>query len=214
MSTSIPQRVSMACSVCRKRKVKCITDSCDLPCLRCWSNGLRCQYIATERQARSLGTHCDPESPKPRRREAYGNLPGHAQTRRTPRPSRNAPRIDMDSPTYELPYASPPKNPETSTLYRPPHQRSPVYSTFPAQPPQSGGYAYDELDNILGMPMLTPTATYPMSDLYLSPYTSSSPLDFPGSQDAVDVLGYAYQTDSYAQNLAPSAYYMPQAIGC
>ncbi|KAJ7475553.1 hypothetical protein B0H11DRAFT_1917726 [Mycena galericulata] len=52
-TSEIPLRVQMACSNCRQRKVKCITPSEKTVCLRCQHNGLLCEYVATERQARS-----------------------------------------------------------------------------------------------------------------------------------------------------------------
>ncbi|KAJ7912352.1 hypothetical protein B0H13DRAFT_1875019 [Mycena leptocephala] len=39
-------RVYLACLLCRKRKIKCMTDdSGENPCARCFRKGLRCEYI-------------------------------------------------------------------------------------------------------------------------------------------------------------------------
>ncbi|KAJ7200842.1 hypothetical protein GGX14DRAFT_571846 [Mycena pura] len=46
----VPKRVAVACSNCRERKIKCITESQDAPCMRCHFNGMPCEYVATERQ--------------------------------------------------------------------------------------------------------------------------------------------------------------------
>nr|GAT44822.1 predicted protein [Mycena chlorophos] len=50
----LPKRVMMACSHCRERKIKCITDSTEVPCMRCHLTGLSCSYIATRKQRERL----------------------------------------------------------------------------------------------------------------------------------------------------------------
>ncbi|KAJ7055439.1 hypothetical protein C8F01DRAFT_1373612 [Mycena amicta] len=46
----IPKRVAVACSNCRERKIKCITESKEKSCMRCHFNGMDCTYLATEKQ--------------------------------------------------------------------------------------------------------------------------------------------------------------------
>ncbi|KAJ7610513.1 hypothetical protein FB45DRAFT_1121659 [Roridomyces roridus] len=40
-------RVPVACTNCRDKKTKCLTDSCEVACKRCERKGLQCQYVAT-----------------------------------------------------------------------------------------------------------------------------------------------------------------------
>ncbi|KAF7332491.1 Zn(2)-C6 fungal-type domain-containing protein [Mycena kentingensis (nom. inval.)] len=46
----IPKRVAVACSNCRDRKIKCITETKEQACMRCHFNGMNCSYVATEKQ--------------------------------------------------------------------------------------------------------------------------------------------------------------------
>ncbi|KAJ7190279.1 hypothetical protein GGX14DRAFT_579992 [Mycena pura] len=41
------KRVLVACTNCRQRKAKCLTDSQDRPCMRCQRHQLKCQYLST-----------------------------------------------------------------------------------------------------------------------------------------------------------------------
>ncbi|KAJ7027778.1 hypothetical protein C8F04DRAFT_1121315 [Mycena alexandri] len=55
---ALPKKTTLACKECRSRKQKCMTDSQDTPCMRCWQNGLVCEYLHTEKQkARLSGTN-------------------------------------------------------------------------------------------------------------------------------------------------------------
>ncbi|KAJ7636252.1 hypothetical protein FB45DRAFT_1001434 [Roridomyces roridus] len=112
-------RVPIACTNCRKRKVKCVTESCQAACLRCERNGLDCEYVASDRQARFIGssgsnTHTShgqnsymPPSPAKQPRQSHPNSSAHC----APPPQSNAhPRINTNA----------------SGLYRPAHQRSPM----------------------------------------------------------------------------------------
>ncbi|KAF7317501.1 Zn(2)-C6 fungal-type domain-containing protein [Mycena kentingensis (nom. inval.)] len=49
----IPRRVAIACVQCRSKKVKCITDSQTLTCMRCYLTGIKCHYVPTPKQRRA-----------------------------------------------------------------------------------------------------------------------------------------------------------------
>ncbi|KAJ7500572.1 hypothetical protein B0H11DRAFT_1908999 [Mycena galericulata] len=61
----IRQRVYMACTHCRKRKVRCITteESYDKPCERCVRRGFKCEYIPASAPTHSPAPTRDPPAP-------------------------------------------------------------------------------------------------------------------------------------------------------
>ncbi|KAJ7073306.1 hypothetical protein B0H15DRAFT_1027513 [Mycena belliarum] len=62
------RRAPIACSKCRKRKIKCepsssSSDAPDGPCTRCLSRGFRCEYIPVSEQEPAVS---DPQGTSPR----------------------------------------------------------------------------------------------------------------------------------------------------
>ncbi|KAF8126455.1 hypothetical protein K438DRAFT_2001380 [Mycena galopus ATCC 62051] len=58
------KRVAVACSNCRERKIKCMADPQQGPCMRCERNGLDCVYVSTEKQkARGTGSKTQSHNP-------------------------------------------------------------------------------------------------------------------------------------------------------
>ncbi|KAJ7500599.1 hypothetical protein B0H11DRAFT_2189440, partial [Mycena galericulata] len=59
------QRVYMACTHCRKRKVRCITteESYDKPCERCVRRGFKCEYVPVSAPPQSPAPRRDPRAP-------------------------------------------------------------------------------------------------------------------------------------------------------
>ncbi|KAJ7908690.1 hypothetical protein B0H13DRAFT_1878464 [Mycena leptocephala] len=141
------KRVAVACSNCRERKIKCVTQSQQEPCMRCHFNGLVCQYVSTEKQrARGSGN-----------RTPGHHSPGNTTPSTTPSPQSpsyptpNVGGYSGQAPSYNsspssasrAPYASsvPPimggnpygNNPNAgSSQYRPPSQRDNSYPAVPA----------------------------------------------------------------------------------
>ncbi|KAJ6450377.1 hypothetical protein C8R45DRAFT_946806 [Mycena sanguinolenta] len=87
-----PLRVAVACKNCRDKKIKCMSNHQQLPCMRCETNGLVCEYVSTEKQkARGAGgknrgqddTRYPPSTPPPpgsSTRQKNPNLYGDGQT--------------------------------------------------------------------------------------------------------------------------------------
>ncbi|KAJ7431355.1 hypothetical protein B0H11DRAFT_2385945 [Mycena galericulata] len=179
-TSEIPPRVQMACSNCRQRKVKCITQSEKTVCLRCQHNGLLCEYVATERQARSKDSapfeHSTSESGNTGAAQAtsYHNH-GPSPTYGTKNPPEGAKPPYMYSGAPLMPMAHPPPiNPQASSLYRPPHQRqSPLHASFPHQPGPPTPYTSNmRTPNVPSVPT-QPTQQHP----YPSP--SHNPAGYP-----------------------------------
>ncbi|KAJ7779381.1 hypothetical protein DFH07DRAFT_765668 [Mycena maculata] len=140
----IPPRVVVACSNCRKRKVKCITESNETICLRCQHHRLSCQYVPTDTKRRSRGAG----EPTPSKKQTLGTAealstlsesnPAHLGTS-TPYRSNTKPatagRQDMSS------VLSPFDQEATGLQYRPPHLRSPVTPSFPG--PRGPAHPYN-----------------------------------------------------------------------
>ncbi|KAJ7779380.1 hypothetical protein DFH07DRAFT_1055967 [Mycena maculata] len=138
----IPPRVAVACSNCRKRKVKCITESNETICLRCQHQGLFCQYVPTE--TRTERRSKDAGEPTPSEKESKETLssadapPGFFQAS-SPRPAHAGASTPYGSSTnpatagrQDMSSALPPFDQEATGLqYRPPHLRSPVTPSFP-----------------------------------------------------------------------------------
>ncbi|CAK5277897.1 unnamed protein product [Mycena citricolor] len=48
------QRVALACTRCRKRKIRCITPNANTPCQRCERSSLTCEYVPIESNPRPI----------------------------------------------------------------------------------------------------------------------------------------------------------------
>ncbi|KAJ7368205.1 hypothetical protein DFH08DRAFT_18435 [Mycena albidolilacea] len=84
------KRAMIACKLCRKRKIKCVTteEPPRHPCARCTKRGLTCEYVAVEEE--------EPDSPlHPMFPPSYGNAAPRYPTPGTP------------ATGYASPYASP-----------------------------------------------------------------------------------------------------------
>ncbi|KAJ7433700.1 hypothetical protein B0H11DRAFT_2374887 [Mycena galericulata] len=172
-TSELPPRVQMACSNCRKRKVKCITQPEQMVCLRCQHNGLLCEYIATEKQARSKDStpfeHTTPESGNTGATQATSaHNHGPSPTYGTNNSSEGAKPSHMYFEAPLMPTTNPPPiNPQASSLYRPPHQRqSPIYPSFPHHPIPPTPYTSN-----MGTPNYSPVPNRPTQQ---SPYPSPS----------------------------------------
>ncbi|KAJ7491524.1 hypothetical protein B0H11DRAFT_1010279 [Mycena galericulata] len=152
-TSEIPPRVQMACSNCRKRKVKCITQSEKTVCLRCQHNGLLCEYVATERQARSKDSapfeHSTPDSGNTRATQATSSHNhGPSPTYGPKNPPEGAKPPYMYSGAPLMPMAHPPPiNPEASSLYRPPHPASEPLTPVLSSPAGSAHSIHQQYGN-------------------------------------------------------------------
>ncbi|KAJ7022443.1 hypothetical protein C8F04DRAFT_237040 [Mycena alexandri] len=120
---ALPKKTTLACKECRSRKQKCMTDSQDTPCMRCWQNGLVCEYLHTEKQkARLSGTNHGGSD-----RSLAG---GHSSALQSPPPQSNhAPYPAYGQhPSYGAGYANSSNTPAI-----------PRSNYVPSVPPLSGG---------------------------------------------------------------------------
>ncbi|KAJ7107932.1 hypothetical protein C8R44DRAFT_744502 [Mycena epipterygia] len=104
------KRVYIACVHCRKRKIKCVTESQEKPCERCAQKGLLCEYIAVAEEygrsnseasggkpLSSPATPSTPDIPRPSRQSG-----GYAQSdvqisRRPERPCTSLDRPNLNA---------------------------------------------------------------------------------------------------------------------
>ncbi|KAJ7626892.1 hypothetical protein FB45DRAFT_868163 [Roridomyces roridus] len=180
-SSESSNRVSIACANCRKRKVKvtahlfpllknliqppqCITSSSAAPCYRCRVKELNCEYIATERQARSTVPE-NPISPHERSPTSAANQPNssHRSSRDPPIPS------SYTTPSTPAHGNAPRMNPDAGGLYRPVHQRSSPTNFIPQHLPSHPNFYHSG--------MSVPPAQVP-TDPYGQPYSTPYPSTF------------------------------------
>ncbi|KAF7300883.1 C6 finger domain [Mycena kentingensis (nom. inval.)] len=130
---STRRRVIIACTNCRKRKVRCLTaeDSPVHPCTRCVAKGLRCEYITVTDQREDRKRRVQQRRQRARSRGMASNSSGAA----TPSPLAPYPvrpwsaqdwhYLDPSEPVPS-PYHQPTGLPAPMSLDIPPHSHLPV----------------------------------------------------------------------------------------
>ncbi|KAJ7904426.1 hypothetical protein B0H14DRAFT_604388 [Mycena olivaceomarginata] len=133
------KRAMIACKLCRKRKIKCVTteEPPRHPCARCTKRGLTCEYVAVEEE--------EPDSPLHAMFPPYGNAapryptPGAPATGYASPYASPQPQFDQwnQSQTRPVQAGYPGQAPGYNSPYAPPNQNS--YGTYQGYP---GQYAF------------------------------------------------------------------------
>ncbi|KAF8145389.1 hypothetical protein K438DRAFT_547564 [Mycena galopus ATCC 62051] len=150
------RRTNVACSNCRKRKIKCITsgDPPQEPCERCARRGLACQYTTIGDQDSGLDA-----GPPPRRPQSPSQSPTSPVTpatelssssfssfqnydaRRNPNLRPQSPQTNRaPRPTPSVPQGSQSTAPQTWVPPYPPHTGTDQYTQLPSYGGQNSGF--------------------------------------------------------------------------
>ncbi|KAJ7138580.1 hypothetical protein C8R46DRAFT_1234382 [Mycena filopes] len=158
------RRVIIACTNCRKRKIRCLTaeETPENPCGRCIKRGLKCEYITVTDQREDSGSSGKKKSKKPSSGSESGSQRSSSSSPQTP------PAAPFAAPRPERSYSAP--NPVLDQ-HRP-------YGAQYANP--SAGYAYQPQPSTSGYP----AAAYQGQTGGYNAYAQSpAPMDFPGYFD-------------------------------
>ncbi|KAJ7468242.1 hypothetical protein B0H11DRAFT_2284192 [Mycena galericulata] len=174
------RRAFVACSNCRKRKIKCVTasDADDNPCTRCLKKGLTCEYAPVSDNEYSASDSSPPNTPSAeiqpqtrnsgRSRGSQSYAPPHAGTsgflntapqlpprgRRTPVPSAGGSQLHLGG-AVQPPYQPPYQYAQDPALYA--HSSTSAHTQQLPSRPQSV-YPYDTYQQMAPAYMQTPSA--------------------------------------------------------
>ncbi|KAF7368371.1 C6 finger domain [Mycena venus] len=171
------RRTLMACSNCRRRKMRCITTEQPPtnPCARCTKKGLPCEYVAVDQddepamsQSPELGSSALPESGGHSRRPS---MQGPAWAAQPSASTNNSSRGFGSAPPPPLPYTGPP----------PPNRR----------PRYAGSSQYPDL-SLSGSGQPTPSAPY-------YPSQASNPMANQGYNNPQAAQPYPYMANPAQQ---------------
>ncbi|KAJ7738785.1 hypothetical protein B0H16DRAFT_1465632 [Mycena metata] len=142
------RRVYIACTACRKRKIRCITaeESPDKPCERCSEKGLRCEYLAVAEEQPPSSSHPHAPSGRNARFSNPGQLPPSGSQFPGGYPG-NAPPTQHSNTPHNAYHPRPPYSGQMSGPPVPPFTPTQYQSQFPGAPQNPGqgqhpGYQY------------------------------------------------------------------------
>ncbi|KAJ7151800.1 hypothetical protein C8R43DRAFT_1190285 [Mycena crocata] len=166
------KRTYLACKLCRKRKIKCVTKGEDTPCKRCSERSFQCEYmpVCVEYEGQLLG-HSEGEghasTPAYSGLNSSGRTPSHGTGFRgappihgaagwTPYPQQGAfspvPSHSLVGTSSYQQYAQGP--PPASAVYA---QTTPVYAPRQQPVPAQPSSQYDQYFSHFGLPPMYAT---------------------------------------------------------